>query len=121
MKSLDNKVKELCFDANFREEILSFLEDICKVDTTPNADVSVMRKSEAEVFDILKKHLNELELPNAKLEEKMINPAIDQNPDFHCYILQKQMNALKGCLQQKRMMVVTTYCIHLMRLKIVME
>jgi hypothetical protein len=55
------------------------LLDMCAVDTTPNADVSVMREQENRVFDQIRGYLAS---PRCRLEHRPISPEIAQHPAF---------------------------------------
>ncbi|NOY74680.1 MAG: M20/M25/M40 family metallo-hydrolase [Kiritimatiellaeota bacterium] len=76
------RMEEICSDSEFQEEIIAFLTEICEIDTTPNADVSVMREKETAVFEILEKRLLALTSIGGTTERKPVNPAIKDHPAF---------------------------------------
>ena len=77
-KEIKNRVD--CTD--FQEEAMKFLTEICKIDTTPNADISVMGAKEAEVFGIIEKELSKLTSLNGRMEKYPVNPAIKNHPSY---------------------------------------
>jgi len=66
----------------FSRYMESLLEEICKVDTTPNADVSVMGRAESAVFDVLDRELRTLPFEEMRIERRPINPAIQSHANF---------------------------------------
>lgn len=82
MDELIKEIKELSASASMRAFVVDLLAGICKIDTTPYADVSIMRKAESDVFDMLEKALDENDFAGAHKERRMINPAIAGHPAF---------------------------------------
>lgn len=66
----------------FRRYVTDRLVEICRVDTTPNADVSIMRSAEDRAFQILERELKCFAFKGARSERRPINPAIAQHPNF---------------------------------------
>ena len=80
--SLEKRVHEaVCSDA-FRQYLTDLLLEICRIDTTPNSDVAVMRDRESTVFAILERELRKLTFRSGRTERRAINPAIAQHPAF---------------------------------------
>lgn len=77
-----SRIDELCESSEFQDDIIAMLTKICEIDTTPNADVSVMRKSETAVFEIIEKYIDSLSSLAGKTERKPVNPAIKDHPAF---------------------------------------
>jgi acetylornithine deacetylase/succinyl-diaminopimelate desuccinylase-like protein len=68
--------------AEFAREYTELLVEICRIDTTPNPDVSVMARAESAVFEILERELRRGALPGLTLERRAINLAISRHPAF---------------------------------------
>jgi acetylornithine deacetylase/succinyl-diaminopimelate desuccinylase-like protein len=80
--SMIDQIKEIVSDEKFREEIIAFLMDICRVDTTASADIRRMADNEKKVYEIIKDKLQELSFENAAVIEKKISPSIKEHPAF---------------------------------------
>jgi len=76
------EIKKRINCSDFQEEAMVFLTRICKIDTTPNADISVMGAREAEVFDIINDELAKLTALNGKTEKFPVSPAIKNHPSY---------------------------------------
>jgi acetylornithine deacetylase/succinyl-diaminopimelate desuccinylase-like protein len=72
-------IAEACADPVFRAELVDFLMAICAVDTTPNANVGVMREREAEVFALIRNYLGD---GPWRVEERPIDPRMADHPAF---------------------------------------
>jgi len=68
--------------AGTRDYIQKVLLDLCRVNTTPNPDMAVMRKAEAKCFQILERELKTLSFANGRMERRPINPAIQSHPNY---------------------------------------
>ncbi len=77
-----DQIIHIVSEEKFREEIISFLTDICRVDTTAKSDIRLMAATEKKVFDIIRKKLRELSFENATILEKEISPSIKDHPAF---------------------------------------
>ncbi|MCC6352881.1 MAG: M20/M25/M40 family metallo-hydrolase [Verrucomicrobiae bacterium] len=66
----------------FARYIADLLAELCRIDTTPNPDVSAMRRSEAAAFDLLERELRPLAFEGMRLERRPINPAIASHANF---------------------------------------
>jgi acetylornithine deacetylase/succinyl-diaminopimelate desuccinylase-like protein len=77
-----DQIRWIVSDREFREEIISFLMDICRVDTTANADVRLMAENEKRVYEIIKSKLGEFSFENSTVIEKKISPSIKDHPAF---------------------------------------
>jgi acetylornithine deacetylase/succinyl-diaminopimelate desuccinylase-like protein len=58
------------------------LVELCRIDTTPNPDVSVMRTAEDKAFGVLERELARVSFPGARAERRPINPAIQQHRHY---------------------------------------
>jgi acetylornithine deacetylase/succinyl-diaminopimelate desuccinylase-like protein len=58
------------------------LVELCKIDTTPNADVTRMQAAEDSCFRILERELSRLNFSGARLERRPLNPAIQTHPNY---------------------------------------
>lgn len=65
-----------------RAYVEKLLLELCRIDTTPRADVAVMREAEAGCFRILERELSALAFDAGRLERRPINPAIETHPSF---------------------------------------
>ncbi len=66
---------------SFKHYLQKLLVELCRIDTTPNADVGKMRAAEDACLRILQRELMELGRgPN--LQRVPLNPAIQNNPHF---------------------------------------
>jgi len=68
--------------AGFRAYLRDLLVELCKIDTTPNADVGRMRAAEDRCFRILERELGGLPFSGARLERRPVNPAIQAHPNY---------------------------------------
>ncbi len=66
----------------FRNYLSDLLHKLCKVDTTPNSNVAVMRRAEEACWEILERELERLSLPGAYTERRPISPEIAHHPAF---------------------------------------
>jgi acetylornithine deacetylase/succinyl-diaminopimelate desuccinylase-like protein len=66
----------------FQRYLRDLLVELCKIDTTPHADVSRMRAAEDGCFRILERELSGLGFPGARLERRPVNPAIQTHPNY---------------------------------------
>jgi acetylornithine deacetylase/succinyl-diaminopimelate desuccinylase-like protein len=66
----------------FERYLGNLLVELCRVDTTPNSDVSKMRAAEDACFRILERELRMLAFERARLERRPINPAIAAHPHY---------------------------------------
>lgn len=69
-------------EAGFVSYLGKLLMEICKIDTTPNPDVGVMRDAEDRCFRILERELRNLTIPHASLERPPINPSIQHHEHY---------------------------------------
>jgi acetylornithine deacetylase/succinyl-diaminopimelate desuccinylase-like protein len=76
------EIKKRINCTDFQEEAMGFLTEICKIDTTPNVDVSVMGTREAEVFDLINNELAKMTSLNGKTEKFPVDPAIKNHSSF---------------------------------------
>lgn len=68
--------------ADTQTYIQKLLLELCRIDTTPKPDVTVMRDAEAKCFQILEHQLNALSFANGRMERRLINPAIQSHPYY---------------------------------------
>ncbi|MBT4817567.1 MAG: M20/M25/M40 family metallo-hydrolase, partial [Lentisphaerae bacterium] len=68
--------------SGFCDQLTELLLEICRIDTTPNADVGVMRDAESAVFNILERELEQVEFPTCQRERRPINPEIAAHPAY---------------------------------------
>lgn len=66
----------------FERYLRDLIVEICRFDTTPNADVSVMRAAEDGCFRILERELGSIRFDGARIERRAINPAIKSHPNY---------------------------------------
>ena len=75
-----SEIRQIVSEREFREDIIDFLLDICRVDTTAGSDIRLMAENEKKVFDRLKDKLGELSFENATIMEKKISSSISKLP-----------------------------------------
>ncbi len=68
--------------AEFERYLRNLIVEICRFNTTPNPDVSVMRAAEDGCFRILERELGGIGFAGARLERRPINPAIKSHPNY---------------------------------------
>ncbi len=66
----------------FERYLKNLIVEICKFNTTPNPDVSVMRKAEDGCFRIIERELGGVRFAGARIERRPINPAIQSHPNY---------------------------------------
>lgn len=66
----------------FERELRDLIVEICQLNTTPNADVAVMRNAEDGCFRILERELAKTRFEGARLERRPVNPAIQSHPNY---------------------------------------
>lgn len=66
----------------FRRYLQQLLVELCRIDTTPKAEIELMRRAEAECFAILERELGGLGDPSARLERRRIDPKIQLHPNY---------------------------------------
>ena len=76
------KLAALARGKEIREYIQRLLVELCRIDTTPNPDVSVMRKAENRCFQILERELKALPFAGARLERRPVDPQIQSHPHY---------------------------------------
>lgn len=67
---------------NIGKSIQELLVELCRVDTTPNPEVSVMREAENRCFQILERELKTIRFPGGRVERRPINPQIQSHPHY---------------------------------------
>jgi acetylornithine deacetylase/succinyl-diaminopimelate desuccinylase-like protein len=77
-----DEIKGIVSDVKFQEDVISFLMDICRVNTTPDTDVRVMAGNEEKVYSIVKERLSKFSFDEASVKENKISPAIKNHPAF---------------------------------------
>ena len=76
------KIKKRCESHDFQEEAMDFLTEICKIDPTPNSDISIMGAREKKVFEIIEKELAKLSSLDGKTEKYFVDPEIQKHPTY---------------------------------------
>ncbi|MFA5191487.1 MAG: M20/M25/M40 family metallo-hydrolase [Verrucomicrobiia bacterium] len=66
----------------FERYLKNLIVEICRFNTTPNPNVSVMREAEAGCFRILERELGGISFAGARIERRPINPAIKSHPNY---------------------------------------
>jgi acetylornithine deacetylase/succinyl-diaminopimelate desuccinylase-like protein len=77
-----DQIRQIVAGEEFREDVISFLMDICRVDTTASTDIRLMAENEKKVYDIIKNKLGEFSFENTGVYEKKISPSIKNHPAF---------------------------------------
>src|ERR1700722_14844877 len=76
--------------------VQKLLVALCKINTTPNPDVAVMRWSEGECLEILERELKTLSFAGGRMERRAINPAIQSHPNYSLPHFTKTAKEPKG-------------------------
>lgn len=66
----------------FERYLQDLLVKLCRIDTTPNSDVAVMREAEAECFRVLEAELDSLGFADARTERRAVNPAVKDHQHY---------------------------------------
>lgn len=82
MKAIIDEILKATKSQEWRDKATSLLVEICKIDTTPASDVTIMRDAEAKVFDILERELAKVKLGKTRCERRKIDPAIAKHPAY---------------------------------------
>ena len=69
-------------NAKTREYVEELLVELCRVNTTPNSDVSAMRNAENQCFQILERELKALSFAGTQAGRRSINPKIQSHPNY---------------------------------------
>jgi len=80
----------------FRSYLKKLLIELCRIDTTPNPNVEKMRVAEDRCFGILERELTALEHRDARIERRLINPAIKTHPSYSLLHFTKTPNRPQG-------------------------
>lgn len=80
--ALVRKVIGRARDAHTLAYAQKLLVELCRINTTPNPDVAVMRESENKSFDILERELRTLSFDCGRFERRAINVAIESHPNY---------------------------------------
>ena len=73
---------EIASTDQFRQELTDLLVDICRIDTTPNADVTALSSAESAVFDALESQFTACGFTRGRAERRPIDPKIAEHPFF---------------------------------------
>src|ERR1035438_2574263 len=68
--------------ASFQRYLRDLLVELCKINTTPNPDVSKMQAAEDGCIRIMERELSGLSFSGARLERRPVNPAIQAHPNY---------------------------------------
>ena len=68
--------------AGFQRYLKNLLVELCRIDTTPDPDVTRMQAAEDGCFRILERELGGLGFPGARIERRPVNPAIQTHPHY---------------------------------------
>jgi acetylornithine deacetylase/succinyl-diaminopimelate desuccinylase-like protein len=82
MQDLIKEIISLAQSEQTRQYVADLLLDICRVDTSPFADVDQMRKAENKVFERLEQEFQLIPFAGAYCERRPINPEIKNHPGF---------------------------------------
>lgn len=82
--------------AGFKKYLRDLVCELCRIDTTPNPDVSKMRAAEEQCFRILERELGSFQFVGGRIERKAINPAIRSHTNFSLLHFTKTANRPEG-------------------------
>jgi acetylornithine deacetylase/succinyl-diaminopimelate desuccinylase-like protein len=66
----------------FKRYLRDLLVELCRIDTTPSAEVTKMAAAEDACFRVLERELSGLNFASARLERRPVNPAIQSHPHY---------------------------------------
>lgn len=66
----------------FARYVTSLLIELCRINTTPNPEIGVMRAAEDGCFRILERELGALNFAAARTERRPVNPLIKKHPHY---------------------------------------
>ncbi|MCX6900813.1 MAG: M20/M25/M40 family metallo-hydrolase [Verrucomicrobia bacterium] len=66
----------------FERYLKNLIVEICRFNTTPNPDVSVMREAEDGCFRVFERELKGVGFAGARIERRPVNPAIKSHPNY---------------------------------------
>jgi len=75
-------IDRIVSDRKFQDDVISFLVDICSVNTTAISDIAAMARNEGKVFDMIRDRLHGFSFKEATISKKKISPAIQDHPAF---------------------------------------
>lgn len=67
---------------SFLKYLRNLLVNLCRIETTPNPDIAIMRRAESQCFDILERELRAIDGASLTLERRPVNPEIAAHPSF---------------------------------------
>ncbi len=85
---------------DFTNYLRSLLVELCRIDTTPDPEVSRMRVAEDRCFQILERELRLIDLPGLEVERRPVNPKISQHPYFSLLHFTKTPHRPRGLSPQ---------------------
>ena len=68
--------------AGFQAYLKDLVVELCRIDTTPNPVVDIMRAAEDGCFRVLERELGALAFPGARLERRPVDPAIQKHVNY---------------------------------------
>lgn len=81
-ESLSGKILTAVRSESFREGLAEALLELCRIDTTPKADIPAMRHAESACFDLIRAKLSAIPFAGAKLQRRPIPPSIAEHPSY---------------------------------------
>ncbi len=94
--ALGKRILQRARTPQFKKYLQNLLIELCKVDTTPNPDISVMRAAEAKCFAILERELAAMKFPGGTMERKPVNPQISKHKNYSLLHFTKTARRPKG-------------------------
>ncbi len=82
MQELTKEILTLAKSGQIRQYVTDLLMEICQVDTSPFADVSLMRVAEDKVFTSLEREFKQISFAGARCDRRPLNPEMKNHPGF---------------------------------------
>lgn len=82
IKKIHAKIQAAARAPGFQKRLQQLLLELCRVDTTPKADVARLLETEERCFQILERELATLNFTGARGERRPIDPAIQHHPHY---------------------------------------
>lgn len=73
------RIREICRDAKFREEIEKLLYEMVEADTSPTEDIPAIRANEEKCFGLIRDYIGASALQNAEIREEPVSPRIKEH------------------------------------------
>jgi acetylornithine deacetylase/succinyl-diaminopimelate desuccinylase-like protein len=81
-KQVNAEIRRRAHAPATQQRLTDLLLELCRINTTPNPNVAIMRAAEDKSFAILERELAKVNFPGAHATRRGITPAIQQHPHY---------------------------------------